>query len=72
MFCFESDILFTALERVDTSNVQGEYYLTDIIGILRNDGKRVAVFKIDNADEVMGINDRDQLALAERMMKGDR
>ena len=72
MFCFESDILFTALERVDTSNVQGEYYLTDIMGILRNDGKRVAVFKIENADEVMGINDRDQLALAERMMKGDR
>lgn len=72
MFCFESDILFTALERVDTSNVQGEYYLTDIMGILRNDGKRVAVFKISNADEVMGINDRDQLALAERMMKGDR
>ena len=72
MFCFESDILFTALKRVDTSNVQGEYYLTDIMGILRNDGKRVAVFKIDNADEVMGINDCDQLALAERMMKGDR
>ena len=72
MFCFESDILFTALERVDTSNVQGEYYLTDIMGILRSDGKRVAVFKIVNADEVMGINDRDQLAMAERMMKGDR
>jgi len=72
MFCFESDILFSALESIDTSNVQGEYYLTDVMGILRNDGKRVAVFKIDNADEVMGINDRDQLALAERMMKGDR
>jgi UDP-N-acetylglucosamine diphosphorylase/glucosamine-1-phosphate N-acetyltransferase len=72
MFCFESDILFSALDRVDRTNVQGEYYLTDVMGILRSDGKRVAVFKIDNADEVMGINDRDQLALAERMMKGDR
>ena len=72
MFCFESDILFPALERVDTANVQGEYYLTDIMGILRSDGLRVAVFEIDNSDEVMGINDRDQLALAERMMKGDR
>jgi bifunctional UDP-N-acetylglucosamine pyrophosphorylase/glucosamine-1-phosphate N-acetyltransferase len=72
MFCFESDILFSALERVDTANVQGEYYLTDVMGILRKDGRRVAVFKIDDADEVMGINDRDQLAMAERMMKGDR
>ncbi len=60
------------LSGLNTQNDQGEYYLTDIMGILRNDGKRVAVFKIDNADEVMGINDRDQLALAERMMKGDR
>lgn len=72
MFCFESDILFSALERIDTTNVQGEYYLTDIMGILRSDGRRVAVFKIDDADEVMGINDRDQLEMAERMMKGDR
>ena len=72
MFCFESDILFSTLEKVDTTNVQGEYYLTDIMGILRKDGRRVAVFRIDNADEVMGINDRDQLAMAERMMKGDR
>ncbi len=71
MFCFESDILFPALDRVDRGNVQGEYYLTDVIGILRGDGCKVAVFRIDNSDEVMGINDSDQLALAERMMKGD-
>lgn len=71
MFCFESDILFPALDRVDRGNVQGEYYLTDVIGILRGEGCKVAVFRIDNSDEVMGINDSDQLALAERMMKGD-
>jgi len=72
IFCFESDVLFPALERVDRKNVQGEYYLTDVMGILRKDGLRVAVFRIDDAGEVMGINDRDQLALAERVMKGDR
>jgi bifunctional UDP-N-acetylglucosamine pyrophosphorylase/glucosamine-1-phosphate N-acetyltransferase len=71
MFCFESGILFDALGRVDRKNVQGEYYLTDVMGILRGDGLRVAVFRIENSDEVMGINDRDQLAMAERMMKGD-
>jgi bifunctional UDP-N-acetylglucosamine pyrophosphorylase/glucosamine-1-phosphate N-acetyltransferase len=72
IFCFDSDVLFPALARVDRKNVQGEYYLTDVMGILRDEGKRVAVFRIDNADEVMGINDREQLALAERMIKGDR
>jgi bifunctional UDP-N-acetylglucosamine pyrophosphorylase/glucosamine-1-phosphate N-acetyltransferase len=71
IFCFESDLLFTALQRVDRRNVQGEYYLTDVIGILRSDGCRVAVYRIENSDEVMGVNDRDQLELAERMMKGD-
>ncbi len=71
IFCFESDVLFPALDRVDRGNVQGEYYLTDVIGILRSEGSRVAVFRIERSDEVIGVNDREQLALAERMMKGD-
>ncbi len=71
IFCFESNVLFPALDRVDRGNTQGEYYLTDVIGILRSEGNRVAVFRIERSDEVMGVNDREQLALAERMMKGD-
>jgi bifunctional UDP-N-acetylglucosamine pyrophosphorylase/glucosamine-1-phosphate N-acetyltransferase len=71
IFCFESDVLFHALERVDRRNVQGEYYLTDVMAILRGEGRRIAVYRIDNSDEVMGVNDRQQLGRAERMMKGD-
>ena len=71
IFCFESEVLFPALRRVGRGNVQGEYYLTDVIGILRSDGRRVAVFRIDDSDEVMGINDREQLERAERMIRGD-
>ena len=71
IFCFEGDVLFPALDRVDRRNVQGEYYLTDVMGILRRDGQRVAVFRIENSEEVMGVNDRQQLELAERVMKGD-
>ena len=72
LFCFNSDILFPALDRVDRKNVQGEYYLTDVMGILRNDGRKVAVYKIAYADEVIGINTVEQLAMAERVMKGEK
>jgi bifunctional UDP-N-acetylglucosamine pyrophosphorylase/glucosamine-1-phosphate N-acetyltransferase len=71
IFCFESEVLFPALDGVDRKNIQGEYYLTDVMGILRDEGRRIAVFRIDNSDEVMGINDREQLEMAERIMRGD-
>lgn len=57
--------LFDALEDVTNENAKGEYYLTDIVEILRGRGKRAQAIKAD-ADEVLGINSRSDLAEAEQ------
>ncbi len=69
IFCFESEDLFSHLKELDRRNIQGEYYITDIMEILRCAGKRVSVYTSDQQNEVLGINDKGQLEAAERMMK---
>lgn len=56
--------MFSALERVDNNNLKGEYYLTDIVKILRSDGKKAKAI-IADTEEVMGVNSRVDLAVAE-------
>ncbi len=54
------------LSRVDNNNVQNEYYLTDIVELAVADGVDVKVAQPDDPTEVMGVNDRTQLAFLER------
>jgi bifunctional UDP-N-acetylglucosamine pyrophosphorylase/glucosamine-1-phosphate N-acetyltransferase len=54
------------VEALDNSNAQGEFYLTDIVVRAVNDGVSVRGFAAANVEEVMGINDRAQLATQER------
>ncbi|MBW8351495.1 bifunctional UDP-N-acetylglucosamine diphosphorylase/glucosamine-1-phosphate N-acetyltransferase GlmU [Bacillus sp. IITD106] len=68
-YCFDNQALFEALEEVSNDNVQGEYYLPDVIEILKTKGKSVFAFQTSNFDETMGINDRVALAEAERLMR---
>lgn len=56
--------MFSALDRVENKNVKGEYYLTDIIEILRGDGKKGVAVKAA-AEDVLGVNSRSDLAEAE-------
>ncbi|HEV2915415.1 MAG TPA: bifunctional UDP-N-acetylglucosamine diphosphorylase/glucosamine-1-phosphate N-acetyltransferase GlmU [Pyrinomonadaceae bacterium] len=62
IYCFETSLLFGALGRVQPTNAQGEYYLTDVPGILRADGEDVGIFLHTDAREVSGINTRVELA----------
>lgn len=57
------------LERLGNVNAQGEYYLTDVIGMAAADGVVVHGVQADDWKEVMGINDRKQLAEAERALQ---
>ena len=57
--------LFQLLDRVGNDNAKGEYYLTDIIALARGDGLGCVVVEAADADEVMGINSRAELARAE-------
>jgi bifunctional UDP-N-acetylglucosamine pyrophosphorylase/glucosamine-1-phosphate N-acetyltransferase len=71
IFCFECPDLFSALRRLDRRNVQGEYYLTDVMEILGANGKRIDSFRSDRCEEVLGINDIEQLEAAERLLQDD-
>ncbi len=53
-----------ALERVQADNAQGEYYLPDVLAIIRAGGARVAAHVLEDETELMGINDRVALAQA--------
>jgi bifunctional UDP-N-acetylglucosamine pyrophosphorylase/glucosamine-1-phosphate N-acetyltransferase len=68
-YCFASDKLYDALSRMSNQNAQGEYYLTDIPGILRADGQTVAIYTAPHPGEVEGINDRRQLAGLEATLR---
>jgi bifunctional UDP-N-acetylglucosamine pyrophosphorylase/glucosamine-1-phosphate N-acetyltransferase len=57
------------LAAIRNDNAQGEYYLTDVVGLAVKDGVIVNGIKADNWTEVMGINDKKQLAEAERALQ---
>lgn len=64
VFAFDGAVLRSALERITPDNAQGEFYITDVLGIARHDGLRVAAFTAPDARELAGVNDRVQLAEA--------
>jgi bifunctional UDP-N-acetylglucosamine pyrophosphorylase / glucosamine-1-phosphate N-acetyltransferase len=68
-YCFDNKMLFEAIQNVSNDNVQGEYYLPDVIEILKNQGETVSAYVTDNFAETLGVNDRVALAEAERTMK---
>jgi bifunctional UDP-N-acetylglucosamine pyrophosphorylase/glucosamine-1-phosphate N-acetyltransferase len=61
-------LLFPLLDRIGNDNAKGEFYLTDIVALARADGHRCAVVAGDES-EMLGINDRAQLAVAERIVQ---
>lgn len=69
IYCFEARKLFAALKRVEPSNQQGEYYLTDVPQILLSDGDTVNVYLHSDAREVSGINTRAELAEFENLIR---
>lgn len=68
-YCFDNKMLFEAIQNVSNDNVQGEYYLPDVIEILKNQGEIVSAYVTDSFTETLGVNDRVALAEAERTMK---
>ncbi len=68
-YAFDATALRTALPRLTTANVQGEEYLTDVLAILRADGREVAAVTVMDADDTRGVNDREQLAAAGSLLR---
>jgi bifunctional UDP-N-acetylglucosamine pyrophosphorylase/glucosamine-1-phosphate N-acetyltransferase len=68
-YCFDNQALFQALLQVSNDNAQGEYYLPDVIEILKNQGETVTAYQTSDFEETLGVNDRVALAEAERIMR---
>lgn len=69
IYVFDYRQLAQILARLEGDNRQGELYLTDAIGILRQAGKRVGAIKAEDPVEAMGINDHAQLREADRIYR---
>lgn len=67
MIAFRSESLWPNLERIGNANTQGEYYLTDVIGLLRAAGQKVMAHIAPDSREVLGVNSPDDLRLLEEL-----
>lgn len=68
MYCFDIKSLLSSLEELNNNNVQGEYYLTDVIGILKDKKEKVGALVTDYED-TLGVNSRAQLAEVEKVLR---
>ncbi|MCW6659283.1 bifunctional UDP-N-acetylglucosamine diphosphorylase/glucosamine-1-phosphate N-acetyltransferase GlmU [Aerococcaceae bacterium NML191292] len=67
-YVFDNQLLFTMLEKVTNDNAQGEYYLPDVIELLKEAGEKVVACVMQDNAEALGVNDRVALAQATEMM----
>jgi len=72
LYVFSSKELAEALQFLNNDNDQGEYYLTDTLEIMMSKGHRVGAYKIEDSDEVLGVNDQIQLQQASAILEKRR
>ncbi|NJN71112.1 MAG: bifunctional UDP-N-acetylglucosamine diphosphorylase/glucosamine-1-phosphate N-acetyltransferase GlmU, partial [Nitrospira sp.] len=68
-YVVSGDFLFDALDKLKPDNAQGEFYLTDIVRMAVAQGQRVAAVILQDPDEGLGVNTRQQLAAAEQVVR---
>lgn len=68
IYCFDIEMLVSALDKLNNNNEQGEYYLTDIIEILKSQNQNIGAV-VTAFEETIGVNSRVQLAEAEEILK---
>ncbi|WP_032123587.1 bifunctional UDP-N-acetylglucosamine diphosphorylase/glucosamine-1-phosphate N-acetyltransferase GlmU [Clostridium amazonitimonense] len=68
IYCFDIESLVKSLDKLNNNNAQGEYYLTDVIEILRSEDNTVGAMIVDY-EETMGVNSRVELAEVEKILR---
>ncbi|OQY05773.1 MAG: hypothetical protein B6I25_05125 [Planctomycetales bacterium 4572_13] len=68
-FCFQTPLLLEALDKITPNNVKNEYYLTDALHLLLADGHKATAVTAVAAEDAMGVNNRQQLSLAGKIMQ---
>lgn len=69
IYMFDNELLFTYIDELNDNNAQHEYYITDLVEIFKNHGKKVVAVEASNEEEVQGVNDNVELAHANKYMR---
>jgi bifunctional UDP-N-acetylglucosamine pyrophosphorylase/glucosamine-1-phosphate N-acetyltransferase len=69
IYCMEAGFLFDNIGSLGNDNAQNEFYLTDLVAMAASQGTPCLAMGIDDGDEIMGVNDRAQLAQAGRILR---
>lgn len=64
MYIFDTRELKEALDKIQPNNAQGEYYLPDTLTIIKDKGRKVDAFALDDPEDITGVNDQEQLKSA--------
>ncbi|MGV8146041.1 MAG: bifunctional UDP-N-acetylglucosamine diphosphorylase/glucosamine-1-phosphate N-acetyltransferase GlmU [Alkaliphilus sp.] len=69
IYCFDANGLKRALPLIENTNAQKEYYLTDVLSIIKEFGEKIGVYKTKEYNDIMAVNSRVQLAEVENVMR---
>ena len=69
MYVFKAQELKSSLSKIGSDNAQGEYYLTDTLGILREEGKKIGAYVLSDPDEILGVNDKFELSKVDKIFR---
>jgi bifunctional UDP-N-acetylglucosamine pyrophosphorylase/glucosamine-1-phosphate N-acetyltransferase len=72
IYAFALEPLFDALRSIGSANAQGEYYLPDLVGIYRSQGKVVETMMLDDPGQILGVNSRRELADVSAILKATK
>jgi bifunctional UDP-N-acetylglucosamine pyrophosphorylase/glucosamine-1-phosphate N-acetyltransferase len=66
---FDADWLWSNIDNLKNDNVQGEYYITDLIKMAKEQNKRIIAIPVSEESEALGINTQEQLKEAEQVLE---
>lgn len=69
IYCFDIQELLKSLKKIEPNNAQKEYYLTDVIKIMNEEGLKTGAVIVQDNTEILGVNDKMQLELLTKVLK---
>jgi len=69
IYCFDAALLWKHIGEIGTNNPAREYYLTDIVQIFRGHGHRVSTLRLEDPNEIFGINTKVELAAVDKIIR---
>lgn len=69
IYCFDIEELLKALDSINNDNASGEYYITDVIKIMNDNGLKTGAVIVEDNTEILGINDRVQLEILTKILR---